>query len=73
MKIPKILKWKYAGPGWLYFYEAQRFISVTDNAKFPSYIGTWPLQVTFSRLRRGHNSQACQCFHVFTDHPVQPC
>ena len=68
MKIPKILKWKYAGPGWLYFYEAQRFISVTDNAKFPSYIGTWPLQVTFSRLRRGH-----RLVNVFIDHPVQPC
>ena len=46
VKLPKIIKTKYNGPGWLYFYEEQKFITITTDHKIPQYYGTWPIQVT---------------------------
>ena len=48
VKLPKIIKTKYNGPGWLYFYEEQKFITITTDHKIPQYYGTWPIQVTAS-------------------------
>ena len=54
IKLPKIVKWKYNGPGYLYFYEDQRFITITDDKqypKLPGYVGTWPIQVIFNFMK----------------------
>ncbi|KAL5249983.1 hypothetical protein ACHWQZ_G015903 [Mnemiopsis leidyi] len=45
VKLPKIIKTKYNGPGWLYFYEEQKFITITTDHKIPQYYGTWPIQL----------------------------
>lgn len=45
VKLPKIIKTKYNGPGWLYFYEEQKFVTITTDHKIPQYYGTWPIQL----------------------------
>ena len=45
IKLPKIIKTKYNGPGWLFFYEEQKFITITTDHKIPQFFGTWPIQV----------------------------
>ena len=57
VKLPKIIKTKYNGPGWLYFYEEQKFVTITTDHKIPQYYGTWPIQVTQTALFKHYFSK----------------